>query len=348
MSLNYYDILELGPGASLTEIKKAYHRLAKQFHPDKNPGNKISEEKFKRIKEAYEILIDHHKKTAYDERRKQENKSKAPYGIFVEVDEPSKGKYTPAAIAYGKLFILILLTLVMASPVVLTYQMSKQAYKRAQIAEAKGDFIDALIEYRNAIKQLGARSNEAALAGAKMSLNKLKDEKAALAFIEKGFKVAGTRKQKSNLFIIQAEIYKQGRRFDEAIASYEKAVAMGLHSDSLLFESASILNYQLQNCELAKSTFEQLIEKQYKASASLTAIGWCLQQQYKNEKAIDYFQMAIKLDSLNENAHFMAGFSFIMLQDEKNACALFRQAALLGHERAYEYYKRYCITEEGE
>ena len=65
---DYYDLLGIDPLASPEEIKKAYRRLAHQFHPDKNPENPRAEEHFKRITEAYEILRDVRKRAAYDRR----------------------------------------------------------------------------------------------------------------------------------------------------------------------------------------------------------------------------------------------------------------------------------------
>lgn len=63
---NYYQILEIAKDASGEEIKKAYRRLAREFHPDVNPGNKDAEEKFKDINEAYDILSDAQKRSQYD------------------------------------------------------------------------------------------------------------------------------------------------------------------------------------------------------------------------------------------------------------------------------------------
>jgi molecular chaperone DnaJ len=61
-----YEVLGISRNASQEEIKKAYRRLAIQYHPDKNPGDKTSEEKFKEIAEAYAILSDPNKKARYD------------------------------------------------------------------------------------------------------------------------------------------------------------------------------------------------------------------------------------------------------------------------------------------
>jgi len=62
-----YRILEIGRTASDTDIKKAFRKLARRFHPDINPGDRSAEEHFKKISEAYEVLSDPHKRRFYDE-----------------------------------------------------------------------------------------------------------------------------------------------------------------------------------------------------------------------------------------------------------------------------------------
>ena len=63
---DFYEILGVSKGSSQEEIKKAYRKVAMQFHPDRNPGDKASEEKFKEAAEAYEILNDTDKRAQYD------------------------------------------------------------------------------------------------------------------------------------------------------------------------------------------------------------------------------------------------------------------------------------------
>ncbi|MDH7483973.1 MAG: DnaJ domain-containing protein, partial [Spirochaetales bacterium] len=64
---DYYEVLGVPKTATKDEIKKAYRRLAIQYHPDKNPGDKTAEEKFKEATEAYEVLSDDQKRQAYDQ-----------------------------------------------------------------------------------------------------------------------------------------------------------------------------------------------------------------------------------------------------------------------------------------
>ena len=64
---DYYDVLGVGRNADAKEIKRAYRKLAKKYHPDMNPGDKNAEQKFKEITEAYNILSDDEKKKLYDQ-----------------------------------------------------------------------------------------------------------------------------------------------------------------------------------------------------------------------------------------------------------------------------------------
>src|SRR5580658_8970759 len=63
---DYYEILGVAKDASADEIKKAYRKVAMQFHHDRNPGDKAAEEKFKEAAEAYEVLSDADKRAQYD------------------------------------------------------------------------------------------------------------------------------------------------------------------------------------------------------------------------------------------------------------------------------------------
>jgi curved DNA-binding protein len=81
---DYYQILGVSRGASESDIKKAYHKLAMKYHPDRNRGNREAEEKFKEINEAYEVLSDSQKRARFDQlgsAYQQWQRSGAPGGF---------------------------------------------------------------------------------------------------------------------------------------------------------------------------------------------------------------------------------------------------------------------------
>jgi curved DNA-binding protein len=64
---DYYATLGVNKGASADEIKRAFRKLARKYHPDMNPGDKAAEAKFKEVNEAYEVLSDADKRKKYDQ-----------------------------------------------------------------------------------------------------------------------------------------------------------------------------------------------------------------------------------------------------------------------------------------
>jgi curved DNA-binding protein len=77
---NYYEVLGVPRNATSEEIKKAFRRLARTYHPDVNPGNKAAEEKFKSINEAYDVLSDEQRRTEYNRSLLGKRKPARPVG----------------------------------------------------------------------------------------------------------------------------------------------------------------------------------------------------------------------------------------------------------------------------
>lgn len=92
---DYYQILGVGKDSSAEDIKKAYRKLAMQYHPDKNPGDKAAEERFKDINEAYSVLSDPDKRTNYDRYGTEAPATGGGFGDFFDLFEQVFGFRSP-------------------------------------------------------------------------------------------------------------------------------------------------------------------------------------------------------------------------------------------------------------
>src|SRR3954447_22926512 len=79
---DYYETLAVGRSADTEEIRKAYRKLARKYHPDLNPGDRAAEDRFKKVQEAYDILSDENKRKVYDQ-----------YGFYSDNIPPNGGGF---------------------------------------------------------------------------------------------------------------------------------------------------------------------------------------------------------------------------------------------------------------
>src|ERR1700752_4878103 len=96
MAQTPYEVLGVKPDTSADEIRKVYRKLAKQFHPDLNPGKPAAEARFKSISAAYDLLSDPEKRARYDRGEVDESGSRGPRYAYRPHAEGAQGwKYQP-------------------------------------------------------------------------------------------------------------------------------------------------------------------------------------------------------------------------------------------------------------
>src|SRR4051812_27105178 len=102
MSIDLYALLGLAPGATPADIKRAYRRLSRRYHPDINPGDRAAETLYRRISEAYETLVDPERRRHYDSGAPSGDGSTTTFE-FTGFDF-SSGAHGPQAATFTELF----------------------------------------------------------------------------------------------------------------------------------------------------------------------------------------------------------------------------------------------------
>ena len=106
MRMDLYIVLGLAHGATEADIKRAYRRLARRFHPDINPGDRVAEARFRQILDAYETLIDPQRRSRYDAGHGFEPREQRPKSGFEGFDFSARG--TDHSATFGDLFAEVL------------------------------------------------------------------------------------------------------------------------------------------------------------------------------------------------------------------------------------------------
>ncbi|PSO84747.1 MAG: molecular chaperone DnaJ [Cyanobacteria bacterium QH_9_48_43] len=102
---NYYEVLQISTDATIEEIKQAFRNLARRYHPDLNPENPAAQEKFREIREAYEVLSDSHQRREYDQafRNQQTTQPLSPQYFYVRgVEKALEKNYQDAIEDYAR------------------------------------------------------------------------------------------------------------------------------------------------------------------------------------------------------------------------------------------------------
>src|SRR5204863_2824705 len=105
--MDLYSLLGLAPGATSADIKRAYRRLARRYHPDINPGDRAAETLYKRISDAYETLVDPERRRAYDAAEPQSGEARATSFEFSGFDFSAVAQGAQAA-TFTELFAEVL------------------------------------------------------------------------------------------------------------------------------------------------------------------------------------------------------------------------------------------------
>lgn len=348
---NHYDILGVTQQATEGEIKSAYKKLALKYHPDKNLGNKVSEEQFKLINEAYQTLSNSHKRSRYDITLNYQKKASEIYSTTYAPPQEERSVYN----RYGK-------QNWRNSPRYKTaahYIIDKNYYRNISLS-----FITMLVLsiISVAISEYSSYLDEQSALALERQYSKALDE-AQLKFDSKNYR--GALKHIENLVRenpIEYRFYEKKEEFiselnKKAIHQYEqKAYASALSFFDVLEDyqkPVRMANWHLMaECHLAlKQTknavrvYEFILERDQENLELILKIAEIYQDLGDKQRAIDYYNEARYTFKRFQEAAYGSAFEFIIKPEElpDTYYNMFKtRAALLFEQEQYEEVVKDC------
>ncbi len=359
MKQNYYTTLEISPAATAAEIKAAYKKLARQYHPDKHQGNPAFEEKFKTVNEAYQVLSDERKRTVYDLQLQYvamqlRAMQQAQYQYNIPTREPAtyaERYYRPIPrrqfqLKDLKIIAGIFLAIIAASLLVKLLM----------------DHITGLRNYNDALHYL--KTKEWSLAHSMLTKTiyfkpKMADAYARRAGIEMNIyqnyraaiedlsqAIALKEQPAAELFYQKGQCYEKLRRDTLAETQMTRALQVNRVFAPAYFERGMIRATLLNTYPQAIQDFTAFLKlpriNAARRNQALLYRGYCYYLLEQPTRAIPDFSEAIRHDAKNGRLHYLLGKAQYDLGQKGEACDNFLKAYRLGYgSAAYDLYQ-YC------
>jgi curved DNA-binding protein CbpA len=356
LELNYYQILGISVRASQAEIKSAYKLLARKFHPDVNQGSSDSEERFKKILEAYQTLSDEKKRKRYDlnlfftavgssnsnpapdmayrnvpqtprereeERYRNRRSARESYRAFSGPAE--NRKFTPNVIAIA--------LLVVSSFVMISYWLGHVMNRHmAEKSLKNGDFQIALEYDDEYAEAYYARYLFFAVRNAPPK-RLLSDLNLAIQFADE---------PRADWFLARARLHVRMNEGEKALIDFSSAIKTGPKIDSVWLASGDFHAFQMNQTEIALACYDTalLLRKNY--YPALSGKATMLFRLKRFPQAIECLSNCIRSGRADREIFYMRGCALLAVDQPTQACEDLNQALNMGFVEALNLVNKYC------
>jgi curved DNA-binding protein CbpA len=356
MSYTLYDVLEIPSSSTFEEIKTAYKKLAKQYHPDKNAGNSWHEEQFKKINQAYQILSNPVKRRIYDSRieyetfRKENPIPRAKHHYqrnAPQYKRPEPVQKSPPLIDISnrKINFLVLgyyLITILVLQLIYIYQdiqKIKDVITQGIEYEKSGQYNEAIFMYSKAI----AMDEEYSEAYERRGIARLHTFMGIEdALDDFSMAISYADEPTDSLLFKRARCYYQLNNYPLAMIDFEKIIShQDQNIDSVFFFRAEI-NFSLQNYHLAVPDYSKFILSHPKSIDAHWKRGICYFVNNDFENALPDYNYIITEQPDNAEHYYYRGIINFALKDTSGGCVDLNDSFLLGYTGAEEPIKMYC------
>lgn len=371
--LNYYEILEVSQYASQTEIKAAFKKMAVRYHPDKNPDDKVAEDKFKLVNEAYQVLGNEYKKSVYDQRLfyKDENKSyqsstgtsgtqKRYYTTYRRRTYKGYNPYNPqlhllavGGFVLSLVFVWLIYTLIENHYSEKNYRLAFDLYQKKQYQAAFDKVQEAILQNDTNVQAYYLRGL--------LLADYFKEPKNALYCFSRciiyGRDAAPPEKNKyilgelSDFYLQRAKCFYRTNLYAQAVKDFEEVLKIGKNDkrtnekneEEILTTIADIYLFKQNNLSLANKYYQKILDKKPTHTAALLGRA-VVHFNLRNYKfCIGELERLAVTETQNSNLYYFLGSSYLIYKkDTAVACQKLKQAANLGKNEAEILLKKCC------
>jgi len=353
---DYYRILGISYQSDSKAIQKAFHRLAKELHPDRNPDNGPAAEKFKKVTEAYVTLSDPKKKSQYD--------LKLRYGAYSSlVTKAQRGRYThrrrpPVSRSFyqkhrgfsrqarigGIISIVAIIIVVAGTTVFLTSYNARFDFQKGLANYHNKRYSSAYFNLKESISPLNPYLAAAHLLMAEICFNQQNDLALTRNHLIKAYQAAPSDSINARLLYLEGKVdYRQGNH-EIAYQKFKDAASFLPGLDSATYHMGEMDLFVFARFDRALIHFQTLVTNNPENHEAYLASAYCHQQLEQHEKAITQIDRFLLFRTDVGMAYFIKAVSAQALNLREISCANYLEADKLGVPAAIDSLNSYCRT----
>ena len=351
---DYYKILGIDYHASPKAIQKAFHKLAKKLHPDKNPNNTSAAEKFKRITEAYVVLSDPQKKSQYDLKLRY-----GAYASYISNDRPRRyaarrrspvsryfyrkpATFSPQIKMWGSISVVAIILVVAITTVFLTRYNASFDFQKGLANYHNQRYSSAYFNLKESISPLSPYLAAAHLLMAEICFNQQRNFNLTRNHIEKAYQAMPSDSINARLLYLEGIVdYLQGDH-ETAYQLFQDATTFLPGFDSATYEMGELDLFVFARFDRALVHFQTLARNNPKNHEAYLASAYCHQKLDQHEKAITQIDAFLLLRTDVGMAHYIKAMSAQALNLREISCANYLEADRLGVPAAIDSLNSFC------